>query len=169
MHTGKRIRAESCRGVLTEDLFWGGNDRLVQTRRPVRCARKNYRTEEFKLRPSRRDGLGNSSRFEDPSPVEPLKHEHLPAGVDERAAEEEAVHRLVHQPVEHHLPVPRADGHPQLEVAALAQVVVADGKQVHHLHVKGDSGAHGDGGQLVGHLLTIDKHGTWTWTHKPGL
>lgn len=90
-----------------------------------------------------------------------LKHEHLPAGVDERAAEEEAVHRLVHQPIKHHLPVPRADGHPQLEAAALAQVVVvADGEQVHHLHVEGDGGAHGDGGQLVGHLFAVDKHST---------
>lgn len=56
-----------------------------------------------------------------------LKHENFPAGVDEGAAEEEAVHRLVHQPVEHHLPVPGADRHSQLKMAALAQVVVADG------------------------------------------
>lgn len=35
-----------------------------------------------------------------------LKHEHLPPGVDEGAAEVEAVHRLVHQPIKHHLPVP---------------------------------------------------------------
>ena len=98
--------------------------------------------------------------------IELLIHEHLPAGVDERAAEEEAVHRLVHQPVEHHLPVPRADGHPQLEVAALAQVVVADGEQVHHLHVKGDGGAQHDGGKLVGHLFAVDEHGTWTSKHN---
>lgn len=90
-----------------------------------------------------------------------LKHEHLPAGVDEGAAEEEAVHRLVHQPIEHHLAVPRADRHPQLEVAALARVVVADGEQAHHLHVKGDGGANGDGGQLVGHLFPVDENGTW--------
>lgn len=89
-----------------------------------------------------------------------LKHEHLPAGVDEGAAEEEAVHRLVHQPIEHHLAVPRADRHPQLEVAALARVVVADGEQAHHLHVKGDGGANGDSRQLVGHLFPVDENGT---------
>lgn len=89
-----------------------------------------------------------------------LKHEHLPAGVGEGAAEEEAVHRLVHQPIEHHLAVPRADRHPQLEVAALARVVVADGEQAHHLHVKGHGGANGDGGQLVGHLFPVDENGT---------
>lgn len=102
-------------------------------------------------------------RLHDPA----LIHEHLPAGVDERAAEEEAVHRLVHQPVEHHLPVPWADGHPQLEVAALAQVVVADGEQVHHLHVEGDGGAQHDGGKLVGHLFAVDEHGTWTSKTQP--
>lgn len=99
--------------------------------------------------------------------IQLLIHEHLPAGVDERAAEEEAVHRLVHQPVEHHLPVPWADGHPQLEVAALAQVVVADGEQVHHLHVEGDGGAQHDGGKLVGHLFAVDEHGTWTSKTQP--
>lgn len=92
---------------------------------------------------------------------DPLKHEHFPAGVDEGASEEQAVHGLVHQPVEHHLPVPRADGDAQLEVPALAQVVVADGEQVDHLHVEGHSGAHGDGWQLIGHLFTVHKHGAW--------
>lgn len=93
---------------------------------------------------------------------EPLKHKHFPAGVDERAAEEEAVHRLVHQPIKHHLPVPWANGDPQLEVAPLAQVVVADGEQVDHFHVKGHGGAQGDGRQLVGHLFTVDKNSTWS-------
>lgn len=80
--------------------------------------------------------------------------------MDEGAAEEEAVYRLIHQPVEHHLPVPGADGHPQLEVAGLTQVVVADGEQVDHLHVEGHGRAHGDGRKLVGHLFTVDKNST---------
>lgn len=90
----------------------------------------------------------------------PLKHKNFPAGVNEGAAEVEAVHRLVHQPIKHHLSVPGTDGHPELEVAPLAQVVVADGEQAHHLHVKGHSGANGDSGQLVGHLFTVDKNST---------
>lgn len=87
--------------------------------------------------------------------------EDFPARVDEGAAEEEAVHRLVHQPVEHHLAAARADGHAQLEVAAVAQVVVAaaDGEQVHHLHVKGHGRAGGDGGKLVGHFFAVHEHG----------
>lgn len=88
-----------------------------------------------------------------------LKHEDFPAGVDEGAAEEEAVYRLVHQPIKDHLPVPGADGHPQLKMAALAQVVVADGEQVDHLHVKGHGRAHGDGWKLIGHLFTVDENG----------
>lgn len=81
--------------------------------------------------------------------------------MDKGAAEGEAVHRLVQQPIKHHLAVPRANGHPQLGAATLAEVViVADGEQVDHLHVEGDGGAQGDGGQLVGHLLTVDKHST---------
>lgn len=81
----------------------------------------------------------------------------------ERTAKEEGVHSLVHQPIKHHLPAPRADGHPQLEAAAVQVVVVAaDGKHVHHLHVEGDGGADGDGGQLIGHLFTVDEDGAWT-------
>lgn len=93
-----------------------------------------------------------------------LIHQHLPARVHERAAEEEGVHSLVHQPIKHHLPVPRTNGHPQLEAAAIQVVVAAEGKHVHHLHVEGDGGAQGDGGQLIGHLFTVDKDGAWTQT-----
>lgn len=100
------------------------------------------------------------------SPLLTSKHKHFPAGVGERAAEEEGVHRLVHQPVKHHLPVPWSNGHPQLEVAPLTQVIVADGEQVHHFHVKGYSRAHGDGGQLVGHLFTVYKHSTCEEKHR---
>lgn len=92
---------------------------------------------------------------------EPLKHKRFPAGVGERAAEEEGVRCLVHQPIKHHLPVPWSNGNPQLEVGPFAQVVVADRDQAHHFHVKGHSWAHGDGGQLVGHLFTVYKYSTW--------
>lgn len=91
----------------------------------------------------------------------------LPAGVDEGAAEGQTVHRLVQQPIKDHLAVPRADGHPQLGSAPLAQVVVvADGgEEADHLHVEGDGRAQADGRQLIGHLLPVDKHGTWTSGH----
>lgn len=87
--------------------------------------------------------------------------------MDEGAAEGQAVHCVVQQPIKDHLPVPRADGHPELGSASLPQVVVlADGgEEADHLHVEGDSGAQADGRQLVGHLLPVDKHGTWTSGH----
>ena len=81
-----------------------------------------------------------------------LIHQNLPTRVHKRTGEEKAVHGLVQQPIKDHLPVPGANGHPQLEAAA------ADRTHVHHLHVKGDGRAEGDGRQLIGHLFTVDKH-----------
>lgn len=94
----------------------------------------------------------------------PSEDQNLPAGVDEGAAEGQAVHRLVQQPIKDHLAAPRADGHPELGSASLPLVVVvADGgEEADHLHVEGDGGAQADGRQLIGHLLPVDKHGTWT-------
>lgn len=86
-----------------------------------------------------------------------LKHQNLPARVDKRAAEKEAVRcRLVHKPIKHHLPVPRTDGHSEFEARA-----VALRQQVHHLHVKGHGWSCGDGRKVVGHLFTINSNSTW--------
>lgn len=92
--------------------------------------------------------------------VRHLENQHFPAGVCEGTAEEEAVHNLVEQPIENHLPVPWTNRNPQLEAARITWVVVVAGKNADHFHVEGDGWADGDGGKLIGHFFPVNEYST---------
>lgn len=88
------------------------------------------------------------------------ENQHFPARLCEGAAEAEAVHNLVNQPIKHHLPAPRANRNPQLEAASITWVIVVSRINADHLHVEGDGWAYGDCWKLIGHFFPVNKHST---------
>lgn len=52
-----------------------------------------------------------------------LKHQHFPSRVGKGASEVKGAMGLLQQPVEHHLPVVRADGYPEPDAPTAVTVV----------------------------------------------